>query len=83
MQIFVDWHMHIVERFIQDIKSVSLSSSKLYALSKSGRVYVLPVAAEEQAIPSQPSLFSWLWNNTANSQYAELSTNSKLGYSER
>ncbi|KZV85132.1 RCC1/BLIP-II protein, partial [Exidia glandulosa HHB12029] len=67
----------------KDIKSVSLSHGKLYALSRSGRVFVLPVAADDQATPAQPSWFSWLWGTTSNPHYAELSTNTRLGYTEK
>ncbi|EJD52889.1 RCC1/BLIP-II [Auricularia subglabra TFB-10046 SS5] len=70
----------------KDITSVALSGRKLYALSKSGRVFVLPVAAGEhppQQATSGSSWFSWLWGGKSeNAPHVELATDSKLAYRE-
>lgn len=68
----------------KDITSVALSGRKLYALSKSGRVFVLPVAADQRPPQTSSSWMSWLWGGKSeNASHVELAPDSKLAYREK
>lgn len=71
----------------KDIKEVQLTESKIYALSRSGKVYVLPSAPSEQK--SKPSSASSSWGATWFSRddksvdFVEVMPREKLGWGER
>ena len=55
----------------KDLRSVTLSRDRILALSSNGKVYSLPVAAEDQAHGSKPSKSSWLpfWHSQSKVSY--------------
>lgn len=68
-----------------------MSNSKLYALSKSGRVYALSTRQADQDVkPDTPvesgswwNVVSWIWKDKPNVDFAELHAASKLSRGER
>lgn len=58
----------------KDLTALSLSRDRILALSKSGKVYSLPVSAEDQASGSKPSESSWIpfWSSRAPISYHTL-----------
>jgi alpha-tubulin suppressor-like RCC1 family protein len=66
-----------------NLVSLTLSRDRVLALSKSGKVYSIPVSAEEQASGAKPTQNSWipLWSSTSNISYRTL-TPPKLARSE-
>lgn len=72
----------------KNIVKLQLTDYKVYALSASGKVYVLAADALNQEIPSgssgaKGSWSSWLLGKSKNIQYQELTPQQELGWGER
>lgn len=70
----------------KDIVKLTLSPTRVYALSASGKVYVLSSRAAEQTLRVQPpsSWKSWLWGNTEPLvDYAEITPAQSLSRGEK
>ncbi|KAH7107370.1 RCC1/BLIP-II [Auriculariales sp. MPI-PUGE-AT-0066] len=66
----------------KDIISVTLSPDKIYALSRSGRVYVVPVSRTEQrSTMAPPGWLTWFFG-TPNIQHGELKPATRLTRNE-
>ncbi|KAF1352302.1 mitochondrial protein-like protein Fmp25 [Delphinella strobiligena] len=58
----------------KDLVSLAVSKDRILALSSSGRVYTLPVSAEDQASGTKPSESSWIpfWSSSSPVSYRTL-----------
>ena len=77
-------HVHVC--YVQNIRKIQLTESKIYALSASGRVYVLPSAPSEQRPGPTSTSTSW-WGpfsgDDRSAEFAEVVPREKLGWGER
>lgn len=72
----------------QNIVKLQLTEYRVYALSASGKVYVLAADALNQEVlsgvhRSTGSWSSWLWRENKTMQYQEIAPKQALGWSER
>lgn len=75
----------------QNITHLELTESKLFALSASGRIYVLSTDASKQNLrPGAPTPSStpwwgtgWFWGEEEDIDFAEITPNAKLGWGEK
>ena len=73
----------------QDITQLQLTRSRTFALSSSGRIYVLSSRKAEQELPekapntSGSSWTGWLWGETQHVDFAEIIPAEKLKRGER
>lgn len=58
----------------KDLISLAVSRDRILALSSSGKVYTIPVSAEDQAAGSKPTESTWIpfWNSTSPVSYRTL-----------
>lgn len=68
----------------KDLVSLSISRDRILGLSSSGKVYSLPVSAEDQASGAKPSEASWIpfWTGRSPISYRTISPKD-LAYSEK
>jgi len=68
----------------KNLLSLAVSRDRILALSGNGRVYSLPVSAEDQAAGDKPSEASWVpfWSGKSDISYRTI-TPKDLGYSEK
>ncbi|KAL1658119.1 regulator of chromosome condensation 1/beta-lactamase-inhibitor protein II [Schizophyllum commune] len=71
----------------KNVVQLQLTESRLFALSSSGKVYVLPSSAEKQALPNPPARPSWLgaqlWSDATTIDYEELAPKQALKRGEK
>jgi len=75
----------------QNIIRLQLTSTRVYALSASGHIYVLSSASAQQALrPGEPTLASspwwgtgWLWGEEEDRDFAQIVPDAKLGRREK
>ncbi|KAI9508842.1 RCC1/BLIP-II [Russula earlei] len=74
----------------KNVVSVRVTESRVFALSASGRVYVISAEAAQQSLPSMRSSSStsrwgtsWLWSDDVGIQYSEIVPAQKLAWGER
>jgi len=68
----------------KDLISISISKDRILGLSKGGKVYSIPVSADDQANGIKTSEASWIpfWNSRSQISYRVLKPNN-LGYTEK
>lgn len=68
----------------KDLVSLSVSRDRILALSSNGKVYSIPVSADDQASGDKPSEASWIpfWKGKSSISYRSVSPKD-LGYSEK
>ncbi|KAL1680822.1 regulator of chromosome condensation 1/beta-lactamase-inhibitor protein II [Schizophyllum commune] len=71
----------------KNIVQLQLTESRLFALSSSGKIYVLPASADKQALPNSPARPSWLgaqlWSDATTIDYEELAPKQALKRGEK
>ena len=81
-------HLFVVDSDAQNITKVQVTESRVFALSASGKVYVIPARAASRELASAPSSASWwgtgwLWGEEAGVRHAEIVPAHKLAWGER
>lgn len=68
----------------KNLSALTISKDRILGLSKSGKVYSIPVSAEDQEAGSKPSESSWIpfWHGSSPISYRVISPKD-LGYSEK
>jgi len=68
----------------KDLMSLTISKDRIIGLSKGGKVYTVPVSADDQASGIKVSEASWIpfWNGRSRISYRQL-TPKNLGFSEK
>lgn len=68
----------------KDLISLSLSRDRIWGLSRNGKVYSIPVSAEDQEAGTKPSEATWIpfWTGRSNISYRTVAPQG-MGYSEK